>query len=139
MGWEYGIRTVFLTGQAIVKDSTFRPAREDEEQRRQQTRQRTTLIAAGATYANELLRQQHGLESWTRLDLEQKVKRARRPASGRILAMEYRVYSLLEASHATRQDRENPPNQLRGLIQQAPEMGAIYDEQPEIGRRHDRR
>jgi hypothetical protein len=63
----------------------------------------------------------------------------RRPASGRIGAMEYRVYSLLEALHATWQDRENPPDQVRGLIQQSLEMGAIYDEQPEIGRRHDRR
>jgi hypothetical protein len=51
-------------------------AREEEERRRQQARQRTTLIAAGVAYANQALRQQHALESWTRLDLEQKVKGA---------------------------------------------------------------
>lgn len=63
----------------------------------------------------------------------------RRPASGRIGAMEYRVYRLFQAAYAARQDRENPPDQLRGLIQQSPEMVTIHDEQSEIGRRHDRR
>jgi hypothetical protein len=53
--------------------------------------------------------------------------------------LEYRAYSLFQASHATRQDREDPPDQLRGLIQQSPKVGAIHDEQPEIGCRHDRR
>lgn len=66
-----------------IRDRIYRPvvqaqhrAREEEERRRQQARQRTTLIAAGVTYANQALRQQHALESWTRLDLEQTVKRA---------------------------------------------------------------
>jgi hypothetical protein len=66
-----------------IRDRIYRPviqaqqqAREEEERRRQQARQRTTLIAAGVTYANQALRNQHALESWTRLDLEQKVKRA---------------------------------------------------------------
>jgi len=67
-----------------IRDRIYRPViqaqqrgREEEERRRQPARQRTTLIAAGVTYANQALRQQqHALESWTRLDLEQKVKRA---------------------------------------------------------------
>ena len=54
--------------------------------------------------------------------------------SGRIRALKYRAYSLFQASHATRQDREDPSDQLRGLIQQSPKMGAIHDEQAEIGR-----
>ena len=60
-------------------------------------------------------------------------------ASGRIRAMEYRVDRLLETSHATRQDREHPPDQVWGLIQQAPEVGAIDGQQPKVRRRHDRR
>jgi hypothetical protein len=66
-----------------IRDPIYRPviqaqerAREEEDRRRQQARQRTTLIAAAVTYANQALRQRHDLESWTRLDLEQKVKRA---------------------------------------------------------------
>ena len=50
-----------------------------------------------------------------------------------------RAYGLFQASHPTRQDREDPPDQLRGLIQQSPKMGAIHDKQAEIGCRHDRR
>jgi hypothetical protein len=61
------------------------------------------------------------------------------PSSGRIRALEHRAYRLFEASHATRQDREDPPDQLRGLIKESPKMGAIHDEQAEIGCRHDRR
>jgi hypothetical protein len=63
----------------------------------------------------------------------------RRPVSGRIRALKYRTYRLFQASHATRQDREDPPDQLGGLIQQSPKMGTIHDEQTEIGCRHDRR
>ena len=66
-----------------IRDRYYRPviqaqqrAREEEERRRQEGRQRTTLITAGVTYASQALRQQHTLESWTRLDLEQQVKRA---------------------------------------------------------------
>jgi hypothetical protein len=66
-----------------IRDRIYRPvvqaqlrAREEEERRRQQARQRATVIAAGVTYANQALRQQHDVDSWTRLDLEQKVKRA---------------------------------------------------------------
>lgn len=76
-------RTELVTIAEGIRDRIYRPvmqaqqqAREEEERRRQQARQRTTLIAAGVTYANQALRQQHALESWTRLDLEQKVKRA---------------------------------------------------------------
>jgi hypothetical protein len=76
-------RTELVTIAEGIRDRIYRPviqaqqqAREEEERRRQQARQRTTLIAAGVTYANHALRQQHALESWTRLDLEQKVKRA---------------------------------------------------------------
>jgi hypothetical protein len=66
-----------------IRDRIYRPVvqaqlrtREEEERRRQQARQRATLIAAGVTYANQALRQQHDMDSWIRLDLEQKVKRA---------------------------------------------------------------
>lgn len=76
-------RTELLTIAEGVRDRIYRPviqaqqhAREEEERRRQQARQRTTLIAMGVTYANQALRQQHALESWIRLDLEQTVKRA---------------------------------------------------------------
>src|SRR5215467_9270362 len=77
-------RAELVTIAEGVRDRIYRPviqaqqrAREEEERRRQQARQRTTLIAEGVTYANQALRQQqHALESWTRLDLEQKVKRA---------------------------------------------------------------
>ncbi len=77
-------RAELVTIAEGIRDRIYRPviqaqqrAREEEERRRQQARQRTTLIAAGGTYVNQALRQQqHALESWTRLDLEQKVKRA---------------------------------------------------------------
>jgi hypothetical protein len=76
-------RAELVTIAEGIRDRIYRPviqaqqrAREEEERRRQQARQRTTLIAAGVTYANQALRQQHALESWTRLDLGQKVKRA---------------------------------------------------------------
>ncbi len=76
-------RTELVTIAEGIRDPIYRPviqaqerAREEEERRRQQARQRTTLIAAAVTYANQALRQRHDLESWTRLDLEQKVKRA---------------------------------------------------------------
>ena len=59
----------------------------------------------------------------------------RRPSLGRIQALKDRAYSLFQASHATRQDREDPPDQLRGLIQQPPKMGAIHDEQERAQRR----
>ena len=75
-------RTELVTIAEGIRDRIYRPvmhaqqrAREEEERRRQQARQRTTLIAAGVTYAYQALRQRHDLESWTRLDLEQKVKR----------------------------------------------------------------
>src|SRR5713101_4814394 len=77
-------RAELVTIAEGIRDRIYRPviqaqqrAREEEERRRQQARQRTTLIAAGGTYVNQALRQQqHALESWARLDLEQKVKRA---------------------------------------------------------------
>lgn len=76
-------RAELVTIAEGIRDRIYRPviqaqqrAREEEERRQDQARQRTTLIAAGVTYANQALRQQHALESWTRLDLEQKVKRA---------------------------------------------------------------
>lgn len=76
-------RSELVTIAEGIRDRIYRPviqaqqqAREEEERRRHQARQRTTLIASGAAYANQALRQQHGLESWTRLDLEQKVKRS---------------------------------------------------------------
>ena len=77
-------RAELVTIAEGIRDRIYRPviqtqqrAREEEERRRQQVRQRTTLIAAGGTYANQALRQQqHALESWSRFDLEHKVKRA---------------------------------------------------------------
>jgi hypothetical protein len=76
-------RTELVTIAEGIRDRIYRPviqaqqqARQEEERRRQQARQRTTLIAAGVAYANQALRQLHDLDSWTRLDLEQKVKRA---------------------------------------------------------------
>jgi len=76
-------RTELVTIAEGIRDRIYRPviqaqqqAREGEERRRQQARQRTTLIAAGVAYANQALRQEHTLESWTRLDLEQRVRRA---------------------------------------------------------------
>src|SRR5713226_6378221 len=75
-------RTELVTIAEGIRDPIYRPviqaqerAREEEERRRQQARQRTTLIAAGVTHANQALRQRHDLDIWTRLDLEQKVKR----------------------------------------------------------------
>jgi len=76
-------RSELVTIAEGIRDRIYRPviqaqqrAREEEERRRQQARQRTTLIAAGVTHANQALRQQHDLDSLTRLDLEQTVKRA---------------------------------------------------------------
>lgn len=66
-----------------IRDRYYRPVmqaqqrvREDEERRQHQARQRTTLIAAGTAQASRALRQQHDLDGLTRLELEQKVKRA---------------------------------------------------------------
>jgi hypothetical protein len=76
-------RAELVTIAEGIRDRLYRPAiqaqqraREEEERRRQQARQRTTLIASGVTHANQALRQRHALDIWTRLDLEQKVKRA---------------------------------------------------------------
>jgi hypothetical protein len=76
-------RSELVTIAEGIRDRIYRPviqaqqrAREEEERGRRQAQQRTTLIAAGVAYANQALRQRHDLESWTRLDLEQKVKRA---------------------------------------------------------------
>ena len=69
-------RTELVTIAEGIRDPIYRPVIQEEERRRQHARQRTTLIAAGVTYANRALRQRHDLDSWTRLDLEQKVKRA---------------------------------------------------------------
>jgi hypothetical protein len=76
-------RAELVTIAEGTRERIYRPviqaqqrAREEEERRRQQARQRTTLIIAGVTHASQALRQRHDLASWTRLDLEQKVKRA---------------------------------------------------------------
>jgi len=45
---------------------------------------------------------------------------------------------LLEMTHATRQDREDSPDEIGSLVQQPPKVGAIHDEQPEVRRRDDR-
>jgi hypothetical protein len=65
-----------------VRDRIYKPvlqaqerAREEEDRKRSQTRRRTTLLAAGEARANHTLRQQDGLDAWTRRELEQKVKR----------------------------------------------------------------
>ena len=76
-------RAELVTIAEGIRDRIYRPvlqaqqrAREEEERRRQQARQRTTLISSGVTRANRALRQRHDLDIWTRLDLEQKAKRA---------------------------------------------------------------
>jgi len=76
-------RSELVTIAEGIRDRLYQPviqrqeqAREAEERKRNQARQRTTLIAAGAAHANRILRQQQDLDGWTRLDLEQQVKRA---------------------------------------------------------------
>jgi hypothetical protein len=66
-----------------IRDRYYRPviqaqqrAREDEERKQNQARERTRLIAAGTAQASRALRQQENLDGLTRLELEQKVKRA---------------------------------------------------------------
>lgn len=66
-----------------LRDRLYKPviqaqqrAREEEERKRNQARQRTSLITAGVSRANRTLRQQQDLDGRTRLDLEGKVKRA---------------------------------------------------------------
>jgi len=74
-------RSELVTIAEGIRDRLYRPvlqalqrAQEAEDRKRNQARQRTTLIASGAV--NQVLRQQQDLDGWTRLDLEQKVKRA---------------------------------------------------------------
>jgi len=70
-----------LYGPAIQRQEQ---AREAEERKRDQARQRTILIAAGVAHANRVLRQQQDLDGRTRLDLEQQVKRVlEREVNGR--------------------------------------------------------
>jgi hypothetical protein len=76
-------RSELVTIAEGIRDRIYRPvlqarqrAQEAEDRKRDQARQRTTLIASGAAHANQILRQQQDLNGWTRLDLEQKVKRA---------------------------------------------------------------
>lgn len=66
-----------------IRDRIYKPviqaqqrAREEEERRRHQTRQKTNLIAFGVAHANRTLRQQQDLDGWTRLGFEQKAKQA---------------------------------------------------------------
>lgn len=75
-------RSELVTIAEGIRDRLYQPviqrqekAREAEERKRNQARQRTILIAAGAAHANRILRQQLDLDGWTRLDLEQQVKR----------------------------------------------------------------
>jgi hypothetical protein len=58
-------RTELVTIAEGIRDPIYRPVIQEEERRRQHARQRTTLIAAGVTYANRALRQRHDLDSWT--------------------------------------------------------------------------
>ena len=76
-------RSELVTIAEGIRDRIYRPvlqtqqrAQEAEDRKRNQARQRTTLIASGAAHANQILRQQQDLDGWTRLDLEHKVKRA---------------------------------------------------------------
>ncbi len=66
-----------------IRDRIYQPviqaeqrARQEEERKRNQARLRTTLISSGVAHATRTLREQQDLDGWTRLDLEQKVKRA---------------------------------------------------------------
>src|SRR5262245_32164403 len=58
-----------------------------------------------------------------------------RPGSGRTRSVQDRVLRLLETSHTTREDHEDPPDQLRCFLEQPPELNAVNDEQPDVGRR----
>lgn len=76
-------RSELVTIAEGIRDQFYQPviqaqqrARNEEDRKRNQSRQRTILIAAGATHANRSLRQQQDLDGVSRLDLEQKVKRA---------------------------------------------------------------
>ena len=77
-------RSELVTIAEGIRDRYYRPAiqaqqraREQDERKQNQARQRTTLIAAGTAQASRTLRQQPNLDGLTRcLDLEQKVKRA---------------------------------------------------------------
>jgi hypothetical protein len=51
-------------------------AREEEERKQEQARRRTDLIDSGVSYAGRELRQEHDLDGWTRLKIEQKVKQS---------------------------------------------------------------
>ena len=66
-----------------VRDRYYRPVmqaqqrvREDNERKQNQARERTRLIAAATAQASRALRQQQDLDGLTRVELEQKVKRA---------------------------------------------------------------
>lgn len=76
-------RSELLTIAEGIRNRLYEPAiqrqqqaREAEERKRNQARQRTILIAVGAAHVKRILRQQQDLDGWTRLDLEQQVKRA---------------------------------------------------------------
>jgi len=76
-------RSELVTVAEAIRDRYYRPvmqaeqrAREQAERMQNQARQRTALIAAGIAHASRALRQQPTLDGLTRLDLEQKVKRA---------------------------------------------------------------
>ncbi len=75
-------RSELVTIAEGVRDRLYKPvlqvqqrAREEEDRKRGQTRRRTILLATGEARANHTLRQQAGLDAWTRFELEQKVKR----------------------------------------------------------------
>lgn len=76
-------RSEVVTIAEGIRDRIYRPviaaqqrAREDAERQRTQARQRTALIAAGVAQATRVLRQHQDIDGWSRLDLEQKIKRA---------------------------------------------------------------
>ncbi len=76
-------RSELVTMAEGIRDRYYRPviqaqqrAREQAERTQNQARQRTALIAAGIAHASRALRQEPNLDGLTRLDLEQKVKRA---------------------------------------------------------------
>jgi len=65
-----------------IRDRIYQPviraqerAREEEDRKQKQARQRADLIASGVAYASQELRREQDLDGWTRLHIEQKVKR----------------------------------------------------------------
>jgi hypothetical protein len=65
-----GIRNRIYQPVILAQDR----AREEEERKQKQAVRRTDLVDSGVSYAGRELRQEHDLDGWTRVKIEQKVK-----------------------------------------------------------------